>query len=593
MTTGAPAPQFPAFDRLLLALSGVAFLVVLITLVGGGFSLPIPGIRFSSHSVLRPFALAMASLALAVARSERRAEQITALWRAVERHAGWIAMAAVVITFIVGIRYCTFAAGGSDSYGYISEAGLWLKGRLVVAQPIATAAPWPDADWTFAPLGYRPGSTPGTIVPTYAAGLPLVMAAFSALCGPVGVYFAVPVLGALAIWLTFLLGRKIDSATTGAAAAILLAVSPIFLFQLVVPMSDVPVTAWWLLALTLISTATPARAFGSGLATSAALLTRPNLFPLAVPLLVFLAVSSPKPRWHNVVAFATGVVPGCLAIAAINAVLYGSPLDSGYGSLSSIFALDGLAANLAHYPRWLLESQTPFVCLAVAAPAVLRPRALPWLFLAMSATQFACYAFYMPFDTWLFLRFLLPAIPLILILSSAVAISLLRRLNSKWQPLAIVVLFGLMAGQYWETAVSRGLFMQKVGERHFVDVGSFVQQRLPPKALVLTVMQSGSVRLYSGRMTLRWDELPPEWLDPGLAFLRGQGYEPYLLLEPFEEAQFRTRFEGHSNLSALDWPPMAKGEGSGGTRIYDPADRDRYKAGEKVKTADISPHREP
>jgi hypothetical protein len=574
-------------DHLLMFLSSAGLLLLLVTIGTGGFSLSVLGVRFSSHGVLRPSALAVASLALAMVCSERRARQIAAVWSVVERHARWIAISAALISFVVGVRYGTFTAGGSDSYGYVSEAGLWLKGHLVVAQPLAVTAPWPDADWTFSPLGYRPGRTPGTIVPICAAGLPLAMAGFLALFGPNGVYLAVPTLGALAVWWTFVLGRKLDNATTGAAAAVLVAASPIFLFQLVAPMSDVPVTAWWLLVLVLITRTTPASSFWSGLATSAALLTRPNLVPLVMVPMVFLAASGPNPRARAVVFFGLGVAPGCLAIAAINATLYGSPLQSGYGSLSALFGLDGLAANLVLYPRWLLETHTPFVGLAAAAPWMLRRRDLVLLFLGMSVAVFACYAFYMRMDGWLFVRFLLPAIPLLLILSSAVALTLLRRISWKWQPLAIVTLLSVMTWSYWLTAVGHGLLMEQVWERHFVDVSVFVRQTLPPEAAVLTIGYSGSVRHYSGRMTLRWDALQPEWLDPALAFLRAKGYVPYLVLDPLEEAQFQRQFQGHSDLSALDWPPTAKGEGAGGTRIYDPADRQRFMAGETVKTRTI------
>ncbi|HEV3215855.1 MAG TPA: glycosyltransferase family 39 protein [Vicinamibacterales bacterium] len=581
-------PRRLTLDRLLMFLSCAAFLLGLVTLAAGGFSFSLHGVRVSSHGVLRPFALAVASLALAAARSERRTIQLAAVRRAAERRARPIAISAALIALLIGVRYGTFTADDSDSYGYVSQAGLWLKGNLVVAQPLAVAAPWPDADWTFSPLGYRPGRTRGTIVPTYAAGLPLTMAGLLACCGSNGVYLAVPALGALAIWLTFALGRKLDNATTGAAAAVLLAVSPIFLFQLVTPMSDVPVTTWWLLALVLITRTTPASPFWSGLAASAALLTRPNLFPLVIVLVVFLASSERTARARDIMFFGLGVAPGVLAIAAINAALYGSPLQSGYGSLSTIFSLEGLRANVARYPRWLLESQTPFVCLAAGAPWLLRRRELVLLLLGMSVALFACYAFYQPFDSWLFLRFLLPAIPLLLILSSAVALTLLSRVSWKWQPLAIVTLLALLTARYWDTAVSRGALKQKAGERHFADVGLFVRQALPRDAVVLAMMHSGSVRHYSGRMTLRWDELPPEWLDPALAFLRANGYVSYLVLEPWEEAQFRTRFQGHSDWAALDWPPMAKSEGPDGTRIYDPADRQRFVAGETVKTRTIA-----
>ena len=103
---------------------------------------------------------------------------------------------------------------------------------------------WPQRDWSFAPLGYRPSSPDGTIVPTYSPGLPMVMAIFLALFGANGPFYVVPVCGALALWLTFLLGVEITrSRAVGACAACLLLVSPAFLAHVMLPMTDVPMAA--------------------------------------------------------------------------------------------------------------------------------------------------------------------------------------------------------------------------------------------------------------------------------------------------------------------------------------------------------------
>ena len=79
------------------------------------------------------------------------------------------------------------------------------------------------------------------------------MAAAQALAGPNAVYFVVPLFGALAVWLTFVLGRSIHGARTGTMAAVLLSVSPVFLFQVVQPLTDVPAAAAWLAVLVLAS----------------------------------------------------------------------------------------------------------------------------------------------------------------------------------------------------------------------------------------------------------------------------------------------------------------------------------------------------
>ena len=65
--------------------------------------------------------------------------------------------------------------------------------------------------------------------------------------------------------------------------------------------------------------------------------------------------------------FAAGAAPACLAIAAIYDYWYGSPLSSGY-DVGSLFGFENVVVNLRHYPRWLIESQTPIVLLALAVP---------------------------------------------------------------------------------------------------------------------------------------------------------------------------------------------------------------------------------
>src|SRR5262249_61142722 len=76
-----------------------------------------------------------------------------------------VAPAAAVIILGLSYAYGVRAAGGSDSYGYVSQARLWLAGDLHVHPEFAAAAPWPNAGWTFTPLAYRP--PPGqTLLPT-------------------------------------------------------------------------------------------------------------------------------------------------------------------------------------------------------------------------------------------------------------------------------------------------------------------------------------------------------------------------------------------------------------------------------------------
>jgi len=113
-------------------------------------------------------------------------------------------------------------------------------------------------------------------------------------------------------------------------------------------------------------------------------------------------------------------------------------------------------------------------------------------------------------------------------------------------------------------------------ESRFVRVGKYVDERLPQNALVITGLESGSVRYYSGRRTIVWDALDTDWLDGVIRFSRERGLEPYVVLESWEEPLFRMRFP-NSAIARLDWPPIA--EVASRVRVFRPADRERYLKG--------------
>ena len=119
-------------------------------------------------------------------------------------------------------------------------------------------------------------------------------------------------------------------------------------------------------------------------------------------------------------------------------------------------------------------------------------------------------------------------------------------------------------------------------ERRFRLGGEYVAAHLPQNAAVITGQESGSVRFYAGRLTLFWRELPEGSLDRALDLLRTNGYRPYLLIEPWEQADFVQRFDAHSQLGGLSWPPIA--DINHEVRIYDPEDYARYRAGVPVRT---------
>ena len=171
----------------------------------GGVGWMLGPIRLSSRQPLRPLLVGLSIAAWYAWQYPRTERETDGRWllQWVQRLTPVAVPAAIAVALFIGLRYGSYAAAGSDSYGYLSEARLWLNGTLRVEQPWVDQVSWPNREWMFAPLGYRPASPDGTIVPTYPPGLPMVMALFLAMFGANGPFFVVPVFGALALWLTY------------------------------------------------------------------------------------------------------------------------------------------------------------------------------------------------------------------------------------------------------------------------------------------------------------------------------------------------------------------------------------------------------
>ena len=609
----------------------------LLVILTGGFSATLGPIRLSSRNPRNPAIIALVcgvfAWAAAPAGSRRRAiaGDVLTLWDAAypvvmpawsfgarlaerfEQRARLVAVAIAAVTALaivyIGFTEEALVAASSDAYGYASQAHLWATRTLIVDQPLMRELSAQIPREATAPLAHRPAPDRMAIVPVTPPGLPLLMAFFEIVAGRDAIFWVVPLMAGVAIWATYLLGRQFGDASIGAVAAVLLATSPSFLFQLTSsPMSDIPVTAWWALALTFTLRASsrvadlsraPSRAERpvpsgvermsastcsavAGVCAGAAIVTRPNLLPLvAVPcaLLVWDAVrqvhsdSTVRGASHSLLrslapatAFVMAIAPACAFLAALYDYWYGSPLSSGYGTLEQIYSWTYVRPNLARYPRWLMETQTPIVLLAAVAPVLARNRAAAIMLLSFIATTFGCYVFYVPFDAWWFLRFLLPSYPALLVLTSAMLLAVLRRLPVPARTIAIAVSVAWLAWHGFDTARARATFTSE-GELKYAITGRYVADHLPPRAVLVSEQHSGSTRYYSERITLRFSWIPASMLDWTIDQVRGAGYEPYVLVEDWEEVDFRAKFRGARALASLDRAPVATLP-LGNVRIY-------------------------
>jgi oligosaccharyl transferase STT3 subunit len=566
----------------LVALGLVGLGVALWDASMGGFYFRVLGMRVSSWEAYKPFRIGMLAMIAAIWLHDSTAAPNHTCWSLFHRWAPWIAAGMAVVSVAMAVRFGIFTAAGADGYGYVSQASLWAQGRLVVPDPLA------DVERVLgravAPVGFRLAPTPGAIVPVYPAGLPMAMAIPLKIAGPPAVYYVVPILGGIAVWLTYVLGTRVDSPLTGLIAAILIGFSPLFMFHTLVPMSDVPVTTWWLLAWVLAISPLPWTQLGAGFAVSAAVLTRPNLVPLAIVLAAVVAAN--RPRLPRLALFAAGAIPGCLIVAAINVHLYGSSLASGYGPLEAFYAWDRWPANLRRYAGWTIELNSPGLLLAFLAPLVTRVR-LALAMLAFFVLLLLSYLFYLVFDTWPFLRFLLPAFPLLFVLASAVVVRGLERLPGALRSTAVFLLCILLPIWYVAKARSLTVFDAQRAEHRYPAIGEEIGRTLPAQAIVLTQIESGSVRLYGKRMTARWDFIEAARFDDTVDVLRRSGYDPYLLLEDWEIPLFQNYVGGVSQYGALDWPPTLEYRDLARVDLYRLADRAQHRAGAAIVTRRI------
>ncbi len=497
-----------------------------------------------------------------------------------------LALVIAIASIGVALAYRESTAGGSDSFSYVTQADLWFSGapRLRIEMPIAAAAPWPNAIATLTPFGYRSTDDRRGVVPVTAPGLPLLMALFKVAGGHCAMFWVVPLTGGLLVWATFLLGRQIVSDAVGLASAWLVATSPTFLSMSKSVMSDVPAASFWALATALILRGTPGAALCAGLSASAAVLVRTNLLPLTFVLGGWLLVHSrkvdPDRRAARAIAYAVGALPGCVAVFGLNRWVYGSSVSSGYGDVGSLFSWSHVPTNIGHFALWLSDTQTPLAL--VGAIALVIPTLHIWATArAVSAARLLAlvmllvlvmYAAYTPFQDWWYLRFLLPAWPAIFVGTSALVMAFTKGRDAWARALAVLILAGLGLRGVAD-ARRLGVYPPGEGERRYATIAALVARVTDPSSVIVTTSHVGTLRYYGGRLTVRYDNLDPAWLDRALAWFEGQGRHPYILLEEEEVTEFRTRFGGGSRTGMLELDPMLTYEAhqiAGRVYLFDP-----------------------
>jgi len=504
------------------------------------------------------------------------------VWVWAAAHPAWLACALALIVSAAAVARAGRAIGGADEYGYVSQAELWLHGELRIEQPFVRQVPWRFAGWTFAPLGYRPHpSDASVIVPVYSPGLPMLLAVAKLVGGQEAMFWVVPLSAGLLVLATFGIGRRLGDDVLGLIGAWLVATSPVVLFMAVATMTDVPVAAVWASAIYCLLGSTLRSAIAAGLLSGLAILIRPNLAPLAgvLALHFLLAMRHPSTRRTAIgglLAFSAALAPGVLAVAAINAHLYGSPFTSGYGKLSELFAWSRVGTNLKLYLLWFAQAHTPialcgFVALLVPLrrlwPTV-RDRSLFIVIAAFVVAVWGIYCAWLVFDAWWFARFLLSSWPFIMLGVGAVALAAYRAGDRYVRALVIAAVVALGMFQF-DFALKQGTFEARDGRRRFVAASRLVARVTPENSAIISLDYSGSIRYYGGRMTMNYAWIQRSSLDAIVDWLEARGVRTYIAAEGDEIDEIRRRFAGNKRLEAIDRPPLAIYEHPGRMMLFD------------------------
>jgi hypothetical protein len=508
-----------------------------------------------------------------------------------------------VSVFVLAMMYGATVAGASDEYGYVSQADLWLSGRLAVDQPFVVGAPWPEeAPWWFSPLGYRPHATdPGAIVPVYSPGLPLMLAAAKLVGGHAAMFLIVPLCAVLLVLMTYALGRRMSSGIAPLVAAWLIATSPLVLAHAMVTMSDVPVAAAWAGAFCLLLGTSRWSAAGAGLLCGLAVLIRPNLAPL-VGVFALRYVLPPRATGRRELArpaiFLLAASPAAIVVASVNSALYGSPATSGYGPLAVLFDPGRILPNLRNYLVRLVESHTPAVLLGFAALLVplrslwpdVRERALFIVIGLFVAVLWAIYCAWVVFDSWWFGRFLLPTLPFAMLGVGACADAIFRR-PARWsRVLAVVGVVALGLAQL-HFARTHSVFEIGPNTRRYAVAAELTRRVTPPNSVVFTLNHSGSIRYYGERVTINIGNIRDRRpLEEIVAWLAGRGVRTFATFEDWEIDEFSRRFEGAPLLDAFKRPPLAILRDPGRVLVYELSDG-AVASGEPIVVTGLPPGR--
>lgn len=458
-----------------------------------------------------------------------------------------LAAGALAYAWFIG-EYTTVAAGGSDSSGYLNSARLLAEGRwrAELRVPPGIGPPGARDPRHFAPQGFNLFTGHPDLAPTYPTGLPLHLALAGRGCGWNFGPWLVQWGGALlAVVLLYAAAREMGIAVelAGAGAAVL-ALFPVFLFTSVQTLSDTLATTWVLAAgwAALRSARGDRWAYAAGAAFAMAVLVRPTNLAAGPGLLLLLGM-----KGGRIGRFLLGGVPGACWMAGYNTLLYGGVTRSGYGDITAAFGWEWLGPTAPHFGRWmatLLPAGLLVLPVVTLADPAGRRREVAGLLVAAGGIV-GVYLFYdVSHDAWWCLRFILPAVALLILAGLCGAESLVRRARERaaWvRPLLAVGIAAWAAAGSWHWTRALHVLYVPDYEQAYVDMGELVGRVVPERGLVVCSVFSGALYYYTRLPALVYDGLGPEEFRRYAVQARAAGRPIYAVLFDLEEEEVLQR----------------------------------------------------
>lgn len=465
-----------------------------------------------------------------------------------------LAMLALTAYAVMIVLHIGTYAAGSDASGYMNHARLLASGNLH-PRPRVLSGLTPDGQHStlFVPLGFVPSIDGNGMVPTYPSGVPLMVATAAQFVGwerAGDVVLCVHSL--LGLLLVYSLGRTMGLSPRGSVlGAVILAASPLYINYSIQMMSDLPALVWTLGAVLAAwhSRERAQWALVAGAAAAGAVLIRPTNVLIFAPIAVALGLS-PR-RW---ILLTVGGLPGAIFFCFHSHSLYGRLFTTGYGNFTSSFGPEWVGVTWWHYALWLPALFTPVVLLAGGLPWLARTEPRKAALLGTWALVFAAFysAYVCTHETWWYLRFLLPALPPLVV--GGLLVARQAGVGRRWplvqnRVFAIALIAIIANSALWNKRLPS--FDIGRDNKVYQIAAAWLNANLPDNAVILSMQMSGTLYYYTDFTFLRWDSCDAENRPGILAALRDGRRPLYAALYQFEtETALHERMPGRWTLIA-------------------------------------------